>query len=229
MDNARLHCRQRPHVADNVGQSFEAVVDQEERVGDATVFHVGQDTHPELRAPHRQCRPRGLGRPSPRPKTHRRQSAGALRRDDERLAELGEPSSTDRARTEREPRAIDGGLRIGSPVNNPPGNPSELLRRLWRRSKVISHQKGRSQCPSSWTYTQRCKGSPQTHSRKPTTLTWPSRPKRELTSSTHGPTPRAGWSSAFPRPRTPKPCSGFTRERDTPPTTSTRSQFRPSC
>ena len=50
MDNARLHCRQRPHVADNVGQSFKAVADQEERVGDATVLHVGQDTHPELRA-----------------------------------------------------------------------------------------------------------------------------------------------------------------------------------
>ena len=50
VDDAGLHDGLRPHVADHLGQSLEAVADQEERVLDAAVAEVGQHAHPELRA-----------------------------------------------------------------------------------------------------------------------------------------------------------------------------------
>lgn len=44
-----MHRGQRPHVADDLGQSFESVADEEERVFHAAVLDVGEHTHPELR------------------------------------------------------------------------------------------------------------------------------------------------------------------------------------
>ena len=50
MDDAGLHDRLRPHVADDLGQAFQAVADQEEHVPHAAVAQVGEHAHPELRA-----------------------------------------------------------------------------------------------------------------------------------------------------------------------------------
>ena len=50
MDDAGLHDRLRPHVADHLGQALEAVADHEEHVLDPAVAQVGQHAHPELGA-----------------------------------------------------------------------------------------------------------------------------------------------------------------------------------
>lgn len=50
VNDARLHRCQRPHVPDDVRQSFLPVTDQEERVGDTAVLDIGQDRHPKLGA-----------------------------------------------------------------------------------------------------------------------------------------------------------------------------------
>lgn len=49
VDHAGLHDRLAEHRADGVGQSFEAVADDEEDVFDAAVLQLGQDLEPELR------------------------------------------------------------------------------------------------------------------------------------------------------------------------------------
>ncbi len=50
VDDARLDRGQRPHIADHLGQTLQAVADHEEGVLDSSVAQVGQHTHPELRA-----------------------------------------------------------------------------------------------------------------------------------------------------------------------------------
>jgi len=48
MDDAGLHDRRRPHVADHLRQSLQPVADDEEHVLDAAVTQIGQHAHPEL-------------------------------------------------------------------------------------------------------------------------------------------------------------------------------------
>ena len=50
MDDACLHRRHRSHITHDLWQPLEAVTNQKERVSDTPVLHIGQDTHPELRA-----------------------------------------------------------------------------------------------------------------------------------------------------------------------------------
>ena len=49
MDDAGLNDRLRPHVFDHVGQTLQAVTDQEEHVPHAAVAQVGEHAHPEFR------------------------------------------------------------------------------------------------------------------------------------------------------------------------------------
>jgi hypothetical protein len=48
MDNAGLHDRLRPDLADRVGQPLQAVADQHQHVFDATVLQLGQHPQPVL-------------------------------------------------------------------------------------------------------------------------------------------------------------------------------------
>ncbi|SIH57308.1 Uncharacterised protein [Mycobacteroides abscessus subsp. abscessus] len=50
MDDAGLHDRLWPHVADHLGQSLETITDHEERVLDPAVAQIGEHAHPKLRS-----------------------------------------------------------------------------------------------------------------------------------------------------------------------------------